>query len=140
MVPPESIQVLGQPPFREFRGVLKEVHCSWLYLKSCSPVFPGMLQSPHAASICRAATENTYHVHPFPQNCLPLLLSTPLCTADHTELVSSGDLTYVGGNWTRDVAFAGYSIPLAGDFPARRMIDSIPGVDPARKERLIKVR
>lgn len=26
-----------------------------------------------------------------------------------------------------------------GDFPAQRMIDAVPGVDPARKERLIKV-
>ena len=28
---------------------------------------------------------------------------------------------------------------LQGDFPAQRMIDSVPGVDPARKARLIKV-
>lgn len=56
-----------------------------------------------------------------------------------TSLTTSGDLAYVGGNWTRDVAFAGYSIPLAGDFPARKMLDSVHGADPARKERLIKV-
>jgi len=30
-----------------------------------------------------------------------------------TNLTSSGDLSYIGGNWERDVAFAGYSIPLA---------------------------
>lgn len=29
-----------------------------------------------------------------------------------TELTTSGQLTYVGGNWTRDIAFAGTSIPL----------------------------
>lgn len=56
-----------------------------------------------------------------------------------TQLTSSGDLAYVGGTWQRDVAFAGYSVPLAGDFPAQRMIDAVPGVDLARKERLIKV-
>ncbi len=26
-----------------------------------------------------------------------------------------------------------------GDFPARRMIDSVPGVDPARRARLLEV-
>lgn len=30
-----------------------------------------------------------------------------------THLTSSGSLAYVGGNWERDIAFAGYSIPLA---------------------------
>ncbi len=30
-----------------------------------------------------------------------------------TGLTSSGALSYVGGNWERDIAFAGYSIPLA---------------------------
>jgi hypothetical protein len=29
-----------------------------------------------------------------------------------TSLSTSGDLAYVGGNWTRDIAFAGNSIPL----------------------------
>ncbi|KAI8464241.1 MAG: P-loop containing nucleoside triphosphate hydrolase protein [Monoraphidium minutum] len=56
-----------------------------------------------------------------------------------TSLTTCGDLAYVGGNWTRDIAFAGTSIPLTGDFPASRMIDSVPGIDPARKERLLKV-
>lgn len=56
-----------------------------------------------------------------------------------TGLTTSGDLSYIGGNWQRDIAFAGTSIPLTGDFPAQRMIDSIAGVDPERKKRLIKV-
>lgn len=56
-----------------------------------------------------------------------------------TGLTSSGDLSFIGGNWQRDVAFAGYNIPLAGDFPASRMLDSIPGVDPVRKQRIIDV-
>ena len=29
-----------------------------------------------------------------------------------TQLTASGDLSYLGGNWDRDIAFAGYSIPL----------------------------
>jgi ABC-type cobalamin/Fe3+-siderophores transport system ATPase subunit len=29
-----------------------------------------------------------------------------------TGLTTSGDLAYVGGNWTRDIAFAGTSVPL----------------------------
>ncbi len=57
-----------------------------------------------------------------------------------TQLTSSGHLSYIGGNWQRDIAFAGTSIPLTGDFPASYMIDSIPGVDPERKARLIKAR
>ena len=54
-----------------------------------------------------------------------------------TSLTSSGDLSYIGGNWQRDVAFAGYNIPLAGDFPASKMLDGIKGVDLARKKRII---
>ena len=119
------------------------------------------------------------------------------------SLTSSGALSYVGGNWERDIAFAGYAIPLAvrcsacsarssaglccsmvvdtrhelacmhgsrcrrcwgaqlrlafpltqhtmpavpppspllqGDIPASQMLESIPGVDPARRERLMDV-
>jgi CCR4-NOT complex subunit CAF16 len=29
-----------------------------------------------------------------------------------TNLTVSGDLAYVGGTWTRDIAFAGCSVPL----------------------------
>lgn len=29
-----------------------------------------------------------------------------------TDLTASGRLSYLGGNWDRDIAFAGYSIPL----------------------------
>jgi len=39
-----------------------------------------------------------------------LVLGSPPFHA--TELTTSGQLTYVGGNWTRDIAFAGTSIPL----------------------------
>jgi CCR4-NOT complex subunit CAF16 len=30
-----------------------------------------------------------------------------------TGLTTSGALSYIGGNWERDVAFAGYAVPLA---------------------------
>lgn len=56
-----------------------------------------------------------------------------------TALTTSGMLSYIGGNWQRDVAFAGYGVALAGDFAASKMLDSIPGVDPARKKRIIEV-
>lgn len=55
------------------------------------------------------------------------------------NLTTSGALSYIGGNWERDIAFAGYSIPLAGDIPASQMLNSLPGIDPARRERLIDV-
>lgn len=56
-----------------------------------------------------------------------------------TNLTSSGSLAYVGGNWDRDVAFAGYSVPLAGDIPASQMLNSLPNVDPMRRQKLIDV-
>jgi len=55
------------------------------------------------------------------------------------SLTTSGKLNYVGGNWERDVAFAGYSIPLAGDIPARQMLNSMPGVSKERIKRLVDV-
>jgi len=54
-------------------------------------------------------------------------------------LTSSGQLSYIGGDWQRDVAFAGYNVPLAGDFPAGKMLDGVQGVDPERKKRIIEV-
>lgn len=39
----------------------------------------------------------------------------------------------------QDVAFAGYSVPLTGDFPAGQMINSIGGVPAERKRRLLDV-
>lgn len=56
-----------------------------------------------------------------------------------TSLTASGVLTYIGGNWQKDVAFAGYGVPLAGDFPASRMLNSVTGVSKERKDRVIKM-
>jgi CCR4-NOT complex subunit CAF16 len=55
-----------------------------------------------------------------------------------TSLTTSGELAYVGGSWARDVAFAGAAVPLTGDFPARRLLDGIPGAIPSRRDALIK--
>lgn len=56
-----------------------------------------------------------------------------------TQLTTSGALSYIGGNWERDVAFAGYAVPLQGDIPAGQMLRSVPDVDPARRQRLMDV-
>lgn len=48
-----------------------------------------------------------------------MFLSEPPRMHSHTyalwsmQLTITGDLAYVGGTWQRDVAFAGYSVPLA---------------------------
>eukprot|EP00201_Polytomella_parva_P000047 CAMPEP_0175039184 /NCGR_PEP_ID=MMETSP0052_2-20121109/387_1 /TAXON_ID=51329 ORGANISM="Polytomella parva, Strain SAG 63-3" /NCGR_SAMPLE_ID=MMETSP0052_2 /ASSEMBLY_ACC=CAM_ASM_000194 /LENGTH=243 /DNA_ID=CAMNT_0016300897 /DNA_START=346 /DNA_END=1077 /DNA_ORIENTATION=+ len=55
-----------------------------------------------------------------------------------SQLTVNGTISYIGGNWQREVAFAGYSVPLSGDFPASKMIDGIPNVDPMRKAALIQ--
>ena len=54
-----------------------------------------------------------------------------------TSLVCSGDLSYLGTSWRRDVAFAGYGVALQGDFSAGEMIRGVKDVDPARRDRLI---
>lgn len=53
------------------------------------------------------------------------------------QLTSSGDLSYLGAQWRRDVAFAGYNIALQGDLAAGEMIYGVEGVDPKRRQQLI---
>ena len=48
--------------------------------------------------------------HMVPESAVRVLGQPPFHA---TGLTSSGALSYVGGNWERDIAFAGYSIPLA---------------------------
>eukprot|EP01023_Acetabularia_acetabulum_P012476 TRINITY_DN15841_c0_g1_i1.p1 TRINITY_DN15841_c0_g1~~TRINITY_DN15841_c0_g1_i1.p1 ORF type:complete len:361 (+),score=51.01 TRINITY_DN15841_c0_g1_i1:104-1186(+) len=74
--------------------------------------------------------------HMVPKESVKVLGQPPFHT---TSLTSAGHLAYVGGNWERDIAFAGYSIPLQGDFPASRILDGIQGVDESRKQKIIKV-
>jgi CCR4-NOT complex subunit CAF16 len=74
--------------------------------------------------------------HMVPEGSVAVLGSSPF---HNTSLTTSGSLNYVGGNWERDVAFAGYSIPLAGDIPARQMLNSMPGVSKERIQHLVDV-
>ena len=71
-----------------------------------------------------------------PKDAITCLGSPPFHT---TSLISDGILSYIGGTWSQDVAFAGFSVPLTGDFPAGRMINSIGKIDPARKAKLLEV-
>lgn len=48
--------------------------------------------------------------HMVPESAVRVLGQPPFHA---TGLTSSGALSYVGGNWERDIAFAGYAIPLA---------------------------
>ncbi|XP_043723904.1 ABC transporter I family member 20 [Telopea speciosissima] len=56
-----------------------------------------------------------------------------------TALTSSGDLCYLGGEWKRDVAFAGFEVPIQMDISAEKMIFGVSGIDPQRRAELIKV-
>ncbi|KAK2403284.1 ABC transporter I member 20 [Trifolium repens] len=56
-----------------------------------------------------------------------------------TGLTSSGDLCYLGGEWRRDVAFAGFEVPIQMDISAEKMIFGVAGIDPERRAELIKV-
>ena len=47
--------------------------------------------------------------HMVPQGSVRVLGQPPFHA---TALTSSGELSYIGGSWDRDIAFAGYSIPL----------------------------
>lgn len=53
------------------------------------------------------------------------------------SLTSSGELSYLGPQWRRDVAFAGNDIPMQGDIAAGKMIFGVEGVDPERRARLM---
>lgn len=41
--------------------------------------------------------------------------------------------------WKRDVAFAGFEVSIQMDISAEKMIFGVGGVDPARRDELIKV-
>ncbi|KAL0927372.1 hypothetical protein M5K25_001536 [Dendrobium thyrsiflorum] len=56
-----------------------------------------------------------------------------------TALTSSGELSYLGGEWRRDVAFAGFEVTIQMDISAEKMIYGVSGVDPQRRDELIKI-
>lgn len=74
--------------------------------------------------------------HMIPQPMVQVLEQPPFHA---TRLTMSGALSYIGGSWTREVAFAGSSVPLQGDFSAGKMIEGIQGVDPARRAEIMEV-
>lgn len=47
--------------------------------------------------------------HMVPENAVTVLGQPPFHA---TSLTADGRLAYLGGNWDRDIAFAGYSVPL----------------------------
>ncbi|KAL6570131.1 ABC transporter I member 20 [Orobanche minor] len=56
-----------------------------------------------------------------------------------TALAASGDLSYLGGEWRREVAFAGFEVPIQMDVSAEKMIYGVAGIHPQRRDELIKV-
>ncbi|XP_078160285.1 non-intrinsic ABC protein 9 isoform X1 [Carex rostrata] len=56
-----------------------------------------------------------------------------------TTLTSSGELSYLGGEWRRDVAFAGFEVSIQMDISAEKMIFGVAGIDPKRRDELIKI-
>lgn len=56
-----------------------------------------------------------------------------------TALTCSGQLSYLGTSWRKDVAFAGYGVQLQGDISAGKMIFGVEGVDPDRRSRLVQL-
>ena len=53
-------------------------------------------------------------------------------------LTNSGELSYLGTAWRREVGCAG-SVALGADIPARTMIYGVPDVDPERRNRLVEM-
>ncbi|KAL6340245.1 hypothetical protein AAG906_040681 [Vitis piasezkii] len=59
------------------------------------------------------------------------------CSAFHdTHLVCSGDLSYLGGSWSKNIGSAG-EVPLQGDFSAEHMIFGVEGINPVRRDKLV---
>ncbi|CAN6708908.1 unnamed protein product [Malus baccata var. baccata] len=56
-----------------------------------------------------------------------------------TALTGSGDLSYLGGEWRRDVTFAGFDVPIQMDVSTDKLINGVAGIDPQRRAELIKV-
>eukprot|EP00798_Chlamydomonas_sp_ICE-L_P031084 gene31084-6210_t len=55
------------------------------------------------------------------------------------QLTCSGELSYLGTSWRKDVACAGYGVPLQGDVSAGKMIFGVEGIDPKRRDTLVEL-
>jgi CCR4-NOT complex subunit CAF16 len=49
------------------------------------------------------------------------------------QLVAGGELSYLGPQWRRDIAFAGSNVAMQGDIAAGKMIFGVEGADPERR-------
>jgi ABC transporter len=119
-------------------------------LPGVSPVVEGMTMSLAAGSRClligpNGAGKTTLlkilgGKHMVPPSVVTICGSPPF---HDTQITSSGDLTYLGGNWTRDIAFAGYSIPLQARCravrPSVRPLISLPALCPVRPSPVLYV-
>jgi len=76
--------------------------------------------------------------HLVPRNAIEVS-DAKLSPFHDTDLTCSGELSYIGGVWQKDMACAGAEVPLQGDFTAEHMIFGVPNVDPERRQRLIDV-
>ncbi|KAM2587861.1 hypothetical protein EV1_045371 [Malus domestica] len=56
-----------------------------------------------------------------------------------TALTGFDDLSYLSGEWRRDVAFVGFDVPIQMDVSADKLINEVAGIDPHRRVELIKV-
>eukprot|EP00240_Pyramimonas_obovata_P004448 CAMPEP_0118925704 /NCGR_PEP_ID=MMETSP1169-20130426/3548_1 /TAXON_ID=36882 /ORGANISM="Pyramimonas obovata, Strain CCMP722" /LENGTH=366 /DNA_ID=CAMNT_0006867077 /DNA_START=139 /DNA_END=1236 /DNA_ORIENTATION=+ len=104
----------------------------------CMEMYPGqcglLLGANGAGKTTLLKILGGYHM--IPKEMVTVLGEPPFHT---THLTMSGALAFIGGSWTREVAFAGNSIPLSGDFPAGKMIENIRNVDPARRKEIMEV-
>lgn len=74
--------------------------------------------------------------HMVPREAVQVLGESPFF---NTSLISHNILSYIGGSWRRDVAFAGYDVPMSADIRAGDMIERVHGVKASRRELVMKV-
>ena len=74
--------------------------------------------------------------HMVPREAVLVLGQSPFF---NTTMISHNRLSYIGGSWRRDVAFAGYDVPMSADIRAGDMIERVHGVKASRRELLMKV-
>jgi len=73
------------------------------------------------------------------KNMVPREAIQVLGTAPFFDTSLNTRISYLGGNWVRDVAFAGYGVAYQGDFPVSQMIAGTSVPDEARLKKLIEV-
>eukprot|EP00216_Chloropicon_sp_CCMP2111_P005706 CAMPEP_0198237444 /NCGR_PEP_ID=MMETSP1446-20131203/3295_1 /TAXON_ID=1461542 ORGANISM="Unidentified sp, Strain CCMP2111" /NCGR_SAMPLE_ID=MMETSP1446 /ASSEMBLY_ACC=CAM_ASM_001112 /LENGTH=315 /DNA_ID=CAMNT_0043919611 /DNA_START=229 /DNA_END=1173 /DNA_ORIENTATION=- len=117
-----------------------------LPLQGCKPIFTGLDWTvDHGSRILLIGANGAGKTtvlkiiagkHMVEKGSVLVLGSSPF---HNTDLTVHGRLSYIGGTWQRDIAFAGYNVPLQGDIAAIKMINGVRDVDPERRKRLIEV-